>query len=285
MALIQLVRAILAYIQHRSKAVKENRIVKAIMCCVQCFLKCLQTVVEVVTRNAYIFVRDGLLPHAVLWWWLLLLLSLLLMVVVVVVLGIADCYQGRGILRGRPACVQGMSVARPSRHHRHHRCHGSVTVIALQLILNHGVVLAIVNLLAEIIMFLGKVCVAVISAFFCFWILERTGRFQEGGSDELTSSWLSVLVRVCCPGGVHTALGRHRARAHCLPSWRFLSLSLLQITLIFAYAVAAGFFHVYDIAVDTMLICFIMVRPRCSIVWIRGRRHWSRCALRCVAGR
>jgi hypothetical protein len=47
----------LHFMQQQSKSMKDNRIVKAIMCCVQCCLKCLQTVVEVVTRNTFIFVR------------------------------------------------------------------------------------------------------------------------------------------------------------------------------------------------------------------------------------
>ncbi len=45
------------------------------------------------------------------------------------------------------------------------------------------------------------------------------------------------------------------------PSTHFsASLVLVQVTLIFAYGVSAAFFHVFDIAVDTMLVCFLVVR-------------------------
>jgi hypothetical protein len=33
------------------------------------------------------------------------------------------------------------------------------------------------------------------------------------------------------------------------------------VTLIFSYGVGAAFFHVFDIAVDTMLVCFLVVSP------------------------
>ncbi len=40
-----------------------------------------------------------------------------------------------------------------------------------------------------------------------------------------------------------------------------------QVTLIFSYGVAAAFFHVFDIAVDTMLVCFLVVRV--ASWWLR----------------
>jgi solute carrier family 44 (choline transporter-like protein), member 2/4/5 len=58
-AVIQFIRAVMAYLQRHSKAMQEgNRLVKAMFCCVQCCLKCLQTLVEVFTRNAFIFVSS-----------------------------------------------------------------------------------------------------------------------------------------------------------------------------------------------------------------------------------
>ena len=40
----------------------------------------------------------------------------------------------------------------------------------------------------------------------------------------------------------------------------------MQVSLFFAYGVASAFFHVYDVAVDTMLVCFLVVRLRCGRV-------------------
>ena len=56
-AIIQAIRAALAYFQRQSeKYNKDSKIAKALFCCVQCFLKCLQSLIELVTRNAYIYV-------------------------------------------------------------------------------------------------------------------------------------------------------------------------------------------------------------------------------------
>jgi hypothetical protein len=63
-----------------------------------------------------------------------------------------------------------------------------------QLILDNTAVLVAVNLIGEVVMFLGKVIVACLSAFVCFWYLDRTAKFQDGGSAELSSEWLCVLV-------------------------------------------------------------------------------------------
>lgn len=55
-AIIQAIRAWLAYLQRQSKSMQNNSAMRAIMCCVQCCLKLMQSVIEIVTRNAYIFV-------------------------------------------------------------------------------------------------------------------------------------------------------------------------------------------------------------------------------------
>ena len=55
-ATIQFVRVVLHYLQRHVEKTTTSRIVKALFACVQCCLKCFQTIVEVVTRNTYIFV-------------------------------------------------------------------------------------------------------------------------------------------------------------------------------------------------------------------------------------
>ena len=61
-------------------------------------------------------------------------------------------------------------------------------------------ILTAVNVIGEAMMFLGKVIEACTSAFVCFWYLGRTEKFQAGGSAELSSDWLCVLVRVVADG-------------------------------------------------------------------------------------
>lgn len=55
-AFIQMIRAILFYVQRRLKErAKGNAQAQFALCCVNCCLKCIQTCVEMITRNAYIF--------------------------------------------------------------------------------------------------------------------------------------------------------------------------------------------------------------------------------------
>ena len=56
-ATIQFARAVLHYLQRQVEKETSSRVVKALFRCVGCCLKCFQTIVEIVTRNTYIFVR------------------------------------------------------------------------------------------------------------------------------------------------------------------------------------------------------------------------------------
>ena len=53
---LQLVRVALHYLQRHVKKLTASRIVNALFVCIQCCLKCFQTIIEVVTRDTYIFV-------------------------------------------------------------------------------------------------------------------------------------------------------------------------------------------------------------------------------------
>ncbi len=161
-AIIQAIRIIFAYIQKKMKdAGQNNTVAKFVMCCIQCCLSCLQTLVEVVTRNAYVFVA----------------------------------------LKGDSFCGAGGRV--------------------FKLIVSHGSVFMVVNVLGEIIMFLGKVLIASISAWGAYILLENITQFGPGGANALSSTWLPVLV-----------------------------------TVFFSYAVASGFMSVFDLSIDTVLVCY-----------------------------
>lgn len=90
------------------------------------------------------------------------------------------------------------------------------------LVMAHGSVFAVVNVLGELIMLLGKVLIAVVSAFAAYLIIEQTKDFQAGGAQAITSSWLPILV-----------------------------------TLFFAYFIGSGFMSIFDLAVDTVLVCYV----------------------------
>jgi len=55
-AIIQVIRIILEYIDHKLKG-KENKVVKFIICCCKCCFWCLEKFMKFLNRNAYIMVR------------------------------------------------------------------------------------------------------------------------------------------------------------------------------------------------------------------------------------
>lgn len=82
--------------------------------------------------------------------------------------------------------------------------------------------LLFVNVLSEVIMFVGKVGIAAAAGWGCYVLLDTVPAFGPGGSDAISSSWLIVLV-----------------------------------TMFFAYAVAAAFMGIFDLAVDSILVCYV----------------------------
>ena len=162
-ALVQMLRAVMAYVSHRLKSAAEgNSWIKWALCLVNCCLACLDCCVQLITRNAYIFVAikgDGFLGS------------------------------GRRVFK---------------------------------LIMDHGTVFAVVNVLGEIIVFLGKLCIAVTSTFACYLMLNNISEFSATGKNPLSSTWLPVLI-----------------------------------TLFFSYVVGASFMMVFDLAVDTVLVCYV----------------------------
>ena len=54
----------------------------------------------------------------------------------------------------------------------------------------------------------------------------------------------------------------------------------MQVSLLFAYRVASAFFRVYDVAVDTVLLCFLVVRLRWEEVAREGASWGQRGRMR-----
>jgi hypothetical protein len=98
------------------------------------------------------------------------------------------------------------------------------------LILRKAALLAFVNAVSNVIIFLGQLSIAVLCAIICWGMLENLPMFQAGGSSEVFSSWLPTVIVV-----------------------------------LFAYFVAAFFFNTFDVAVDTMLIAYVTDMEECKI--------------------
>lgn len=163
-ALLQFIRACLAYIQKKMKDAKQDTpLMRFICCCVSCCLLCIQKCLELITRNAYIY----------------------------------------SALKGTSFCESGATV--------------------FGIIIKNIWTLAAINILSEVMMFLGKVLIALGCAWVAYAILDNTAQFQVGGDNQITSSWLVILVIV-----------------------------------FFAYAVATGFMMVFDISIDSVLICYVV---------------------------
>lgn len=94
-------------------------------------------------------------------------------------------------------------------------------LMVFKLIVNHGSVFAAVNVLGSVIVFLGKIIISIASAAAAYLIIERTAEFQATGANALTSSWLPIVV-----------------------------------VLIFAYVTSSMFMSVFDLSVDSVLVCY-----------------------------
>lgn len=71
-------------------------------------------------------------------------------------------------------------------------------------------------------MFLGKVFISVCAGWFAYAVLDNAKTFQAGQPNQLSSTWVVILV-----------------------------------TMFFAYFVASAFFSILDLSVDTILVCYV----------------------------
>ena len=90
------------------------------------------------------------------------------------------------------------------------------------LLASNASTLLFVNVLSEIIMFIAKVGIAAASGWGCYVLLDTVPRFAPGGEDEITSTWLVVAV-----------------------------------AMFFSYSVASSFLGIFDLAVDSILVCYV----------------------------
>ena len=102
-------------------------------------------------------------------------------------------------------------------------CGSSAAIFGL-LVANAGTVAA-VTILSEVILFLGKVLIAAGSTWVAWAVLDNTAAFNAGGASPLTSTWLVIVVNF-----------------------------------FFAYLTASAFMLVFDLSIDTVLICYLLDR-------------------------
>ena len=102
-------------------------------------------------------------------------------------------------------------------------CSSSAAVVGI-IVANAGTV-ASITVLSEIILFLGKLLIACGASWICFAVLDNTPAFHPSGVTPLTSTWLVIVVNF-----------------------------------FFAYLTAAAFMLVFDLAIDTVLICYLLDR-------------------------
>jgi hypothetical protein len=79
-----------------------------------------------------------------------------------------------------------------------------------------------VNVLGDIILFMGKVGISCVCGWGAFVLLENVAEFKQGGANQLSSTWMPVLV-----------------------------------TIFFAYFVASGFMDVFSLTIDSILVCYV----------------------------
>jgi choline transporter-like protein 2/4/5 len=90
------------------------------------------------------------------------------------------------------------------------------------MIIKHGSVFAIVNVLGDVLLFMGKCGISALCGWGAFVLLENISQFKKGGENQLSSTWMPVLV-----------------------------------TMFFSYCVASGFMDVFNLTIDTILVCYV----------------------------
>ena len=98
-------------------------------------------------------------------------------------------------------------------------CSAGASVFGL--IIAHTGVFAVVGVLSELLMLLGKVTIACISAWIGYLILNTATEFKAGGTNEVQATWMVTLV-----------------------------------ILFFSFFVGSGFMDVLSLTVDTVLVCY-----------------------------
>eukprot|EP00201_Polytomella_parva_P001783 CAMPEP_0175080930 /NCGR_PEP_ID=MMETSP0052_2-20121109/25824_1 /TAXON_ID=51329 ORGANISM="Polytomella parva, Strain SAG 63-3" /NCGR_SAMPLE_ID=MMETSP0052_2 /ASSEMBLY_ACC=CAM_ASM_000194 /LENGTH=631 /DNA_ID=CAMNT_0016351771 /DNA_START=468 /DNA_END=2363 /DNA_ORIENTATION=- len=163
-AIFQLIRYILEYIDNKSRQLQNaSPIVRAIMCLFKCVLWCIEKIVSFINRNAYVIIG----------------------------------------VRGSNYCYS--------------------VCIAVKLIVTNAMRIATVNIIGDLILFLGKLAIAASCGFIAFCLSELS---YFNNATRYPSTQLSSPV---------------------MP---------VALSIIVGYFAAEVFFSVFEMAIDTVMLCF-----------------------------
>ncbi|GFR50844.1 hypothetical protein Agub_g13116 [Astrephomene gubernaculifera] len=163
-AIIQLIRAILEYIDRKTKELQaQNKFAEWAMCIVKCCMWCIEQIVKFINRNAYIMIA----------------------------------------IKGKGYCCSAAD--------------------AIKLLVSNALRVAVVNMISDILIFLGKISVAATGGIIAYAMTEAK---YYNSQEQYPETYLYSPVLV------------------------------IAISVIVAFIVAEIFFAVYEMAIDTVILAF-----------------------------
>jgi choline transporter-like protein 2/4/5 len=113
-----------------------------------------------------------------------------------------------------------------------------------------------VNVIGDVILFLGRLCVSLFCALFAFLMLD-THKYKSA-HNKISSPLLPVLVSIssllkphCSSEVRHRPLSPLRPNDGCI-----LMMMVVQVTWALGYTVAKLFFAVVEMSIDTIILSF-----------------------------
>jgi choline transporter-like protein 2/4/5 len=126
------------------------------------------------------------------------------------------------------------------------------SVIATGLIMNNILRIGKVNVIGDVILFLGRLCVSLFCALFAFLMLD-THKYKSA-HNKISSPLVPVLVSISSLLNLIVALKSgvdHFCNDGCI-----LMMMMLQVTWALGYTVAKLFFAVVEMSIDTIILSF-----------------------------
>jgi solute carrier family 44 (choline transporter-like protein), member 2/4/5 len=126
------------------------------------------------------------------------------------------------------------------------------SVLATGLIMKNILRIGKVNVIGDVILFLGKLCVSLFCALFAFLMLD-THKYKSA-HNKISSPVIPVLVSQLKPYFVHWTVSD--LNFHLLKPEAKLPRVTLQVTWALGYVVAKLFFAVVEMSIDTIILSF-----------------------------
>jgi choline transporter-like protein 2/4/5 len=127
------------------------------------------------------------------------------------------------------------------------------SVIATGLIMNNILRIGKVNVIGDVILFLGRLCVSLFCALFAFLMLD-THKYKSA-HNKISSPLLPVLVSVSSLLNLIVAL-KSGVCHFCNDGCILMMMMMVQVTWALGYTVAKLFFAVVEMSIDTIILSF-----------------------------